>query len=211
MARTRRWRGRMLGYIAGMEGLAVRADPAFSGPLGEYAQIAASVAEADLYAVLITTLVGVAAVILVFTTQPSGIVWATNRMLAPQRLGLAISVGVRFLPQMFERLNTVMRAAEVRGYDFTRPGKWWRLGELWGYGRRMTSALPLLTVPILIGSLRGTEQMALVADSRAFRVSKRRTSYREVRWTRQDRVAAGAATALVAGTALVIALGGGRL
>ena len=46
-----------------MEGLAVSADPAFSGPLGEYAQIAASVAEADPYAVLITTLVGVAAVI----------------------------------------------------------------------------------------------------------------------------------------------------
>lgn len=151
-----------------------------------------------------------AALILVFTTQPSDIVWATNRMLAPQRLGLAISVGVRFLPQMFERLNTVMRAAEVRGYDFTRPGKWWHLGELWDYGRRMTSALPLLTVPILIGSLRGTEQMALVADSRAFGVTRRRSTYREVSWAAKDRFALGAAAALIAGTALVMALGGGR-
>jgi hypothetical protein len=43
-------------------GGALSADPAFTGPLGEYAQIAASLAEADPYAVLITTLVAVAAV-----------------------------------------------------------------------------------------------------------------------------------------------------
>jgi energy-coupling factor transporter transmembrane protein EcfT len=111
---------------------------------------------------------------------------------------------------MFERLNTVMRAAEARGYDFTRPGKWWRLGELWDHGMRMGSALPLLMVPILIGSLRGTGQMALVADSRAFGVSKRRTTYREVRWTTPDRVAAVTAVALMCGTALVMAPASGR-
>lgn len=109
-----------------------------------------------------------AALVLVFTTGPSDVVWATTRLLAPQRIGLAISVGVRFLPQIFERLSTVMRAAEVRGYDFTRPQCWWRVGQLWDYGRRMLQALPLLTVPILVGSLRGCGQMALVADSRVW-------------------------------------------
>ena len=38
-------------------------DPAFIGPLGEYAQIASTLTEADPYAVLVTTLVAVAAVI----------------------------------------------------------------------------------------------------------------------------------------------------
>ena len=151
-----------------------------------------------------------AALVLVFTTGPSDIVWATTKLLAPQRLGLAISVGVRFLPQVFERLNTVMRAAEVRGYDFASPERWWKLGQLWDYGRRMVRALPLLTVPILVQSLRGCGQMALVADSRAFGVNKRRTTYRQVAWTRGDRVALAAAALLVAGTGVVIAMGGGR-
>jgi energy-coupling factor transport system permease protein len=151
-----------------------------------------------------------AALVLVFTTGPSDVVWATTRLLAPQRLGLAISVGVRFLPQVFERLNTVMRAAEVRGYDFSRPDKWWKIGQLWDYGRRMVRALPLLTVPVLVGSLRGCGQMALVADSRAFGVNKRRTTYRQVVWTRGHRVAVAAAALLVAGTGVVIAIGGGR-
>ncbi len=151
-----------------------------------------------------------AALVLVFTTGPSDVVWATTRLFAPQRLGLAISVGVRFLPQVFERLNIVMRAAEVRGYDFSRPEKWWRLGQLWDYGRRMTRALPLLTVPILVGSLRGCGQMALVADSRAFGVNRWRTTYREVAWTRNDRIAVVAAVLLVAGTVVVMAMGGGR-
>jgi energy-coupling factor transport system permease protein len=151
-----------------------------------------------------------AALVLVFSTGPSDVVWATTKLLAPQRIGLAVSVGVRFLPQVFERLNTVMRAAEVRGYDFTRPNKWWKLRDTWDYGRRMVRALPLLTVPILVGSLRGCKQMALVADSRAFGVNKKRSTYRRVHWTRNDRVALAAAAFLVLGTAAVTGLGGGR-
>jgi energy-coupling factor transport system permease protein len=74
----------------------------------------------------------------------------------------------------------------------------------------MIRALPLLTVPILVGSLRGCGQMALVADSRAFGVNRRRTTYRQVAWTCGDRVAVGAGALLIAGTIAVITVGGGR-
>ncbi len=47
----------------GWEPSGSEADRAFIGPLGEYAQIASSLTEADPYAVLVTTLVAVAAVI----------------------------------------------------------------------------------------------------------------------------------------------------
>jgi len=151
-----------------------------------------------------------ASLILVFTTQPSDVVWATTRLLAPHRLGLAISVGVRFLPTLFERLNTVMRAAEVRGYDFTRPDSWWRLGQTFDYARRMVRALPLLTVPILVGSLRGCGQMALVADARAFNVNKHRTTYRVVSWHRADYVALAAAGVVGSGVLTLLATGYGR-
>lgn len=153
---------------------------------------------------------GSAAILMVFTTQPSDVVWATSRFFSPPRLGLAISVGVRFLPTLFERLNTVMRAAEVRGYDFSTPANWWRFRDTWDYGRRMVRALPLLTVPILVGSLRGCGQMALVADSRAFGVNRRRTTYRVVAWRRVDRVAMAGALVVAVGTLVLIATGHGR-
>lgn len=151
-----------------------------------------------------------AALILVFTTQPSDVVWATTRLLAPQRLGLAISVGVRFLPSLFERLNTVMRAAEVRGYDFTAPDKWWKLRQSYDYARRMVRALPLLTVPVLVGSLRGCGQMALVADSRAFNVNRTRTTCRVVAWRTEDRVALVAAALVGVGVVALVVTGNGR-
>ncbi|MDA8068176.1 MAG: energy-coupling factor transporter transmembrane protein EcfT, partial [Actinomycetota bacterium] len=69
---------------------------------------------------------------------------------------------------------------------------------------------PLLTVPILVGSLRGCRQMALVADSRALGVTSRRTTYRVVALSRADRVALVCGVLLVVGTALVISHGGGR-
>ncbi len=151
-----------------------------------------------------------AALILVFTTQPSDVVWATSRLLAPQRIGLAISVGVRFLPTVFERLNAVMRAAEVRGYDFSRPDTWWKPQQAWDYGRRMVRALPLLTIPVLVGSLRGCHQMALVADSRAFNVNKRRSTLRVIRRSTADRVALALGGGVAAGVAILIATGQGR-
>lgn len=150
------------------------------------------------------------ALIMVFTTQPSDIVWATSRLLSPPRLGLAISVGVRFFPLLFERLNTVMRAAEVRGYDFSTPNRWWNLRQSFGYLKRMLRAIPLMTIPILVGSLRGCGQMALVADSRAFGVNRHRTTYRVVDWRLHDRIAVAAAVVVAAGIILLVATGHSR-
>lgn len=151
-----------------------------------------------------------ASMILIFTTQPSEIVWATTKLLIPQKAGLALSVAIRFLPSLFERLNTVMRAAEVRGFDLSAPSKWWKVGEIVAYGRQLVRALRFLTVPVLIGSLRGCGQMALVADSRAFGVNRQRTTYRDVTWATEDRVAMAFAALLAAGVVTLIFLGGGR-
>lgn len=151
-----------------------------------------------------------ASMILIFTTQPSEIVWATTKLLVPQKAGLALSVAIRFLPSLFERLNTVMRAAEVRGFDLSAPSKWWKFGEIFAYGRQLTRALRFLTVPVLIGSLRGCGQMALVADSRAFGVNRQRTTYRDVTWATADRVAMAAGALVAAGVVALVFLGGGR-
>lgn len=119
-----------------------------------------------------------ASLLLILTTTPSEIVWALKKFWMPQRVGLAVSVALRFLPQMFERLNTLMQAVAVRGYDFSHPARWYHVRQWVAYGWRMIRLLPILAVPLLIGSLSQVSILATVADARAFNLYKQRGTYR---------------------------------
>ncbi|MDB5085430.1 MAG: ABC-type cobalt transport system, permease component CbiQ [Bacilli bacterium] len=128
--------------------------------------------------------------LLILTTKPSDIIWACTKFGLPAPAGFALSVALRFLPQLLERLTVLMKAMEVRGYNFRRPC-WWQV-YLWpDYLRRVCVSIPTVTVPLLIGSLRGTGVMAMVADARAFGSSRKRTMLREHQATLADRLALG--------------------
>lgn len=147
------------------------------------------------------------ALLLVMTTTPSDIVWALRKFGMPQRAGLSLSVALRYLPQMFERLNTLLQAVRVRGYDFTRPAKWYYLRQWTDYAYRMLRLLPMLAVPLLIGSLSQVSVLATVADARAFNVQPRRGTYREHQLTPHDRMAWGYYGLMIAAVTAVVVTG----
>lgn len=135
------------------------------------------------------TLAGVlAALLLLFTTTPSEVVWAFYKFRLPAAAGLAFSAALRFLPQMMERLTVLLQVVQVRGYDLTIP-RWWQLNKWPGYLGRVFACIPVVTIPLLIGSLRATSVMAMVVDARAFRASPHRTSLHEHPVTRADTIA----------------------
>lgn len=117
--------------------------------------------------------------LLILTTEPSEIIWAFMKMKTPPKFGLALSAALRFLPQMFEQMTILLQAIEVRGYNFTRPKRWWHLGAWLDYLKRVMTAIPLVTTPLLINSLRQTSLTAMVADARGFGAHKQRTIYRK--------------------------------
>lgn len=139
-----------------------------------------------------------ASLLLIFTTDQSEIVWACMKMKMPVKMGFAISVGLRFLPEMFERLSILMQSMEVRGYSFTKPQHWWDFNGLVVYVKRLATALPLITVPLIVGSLRGTDVMAMVADSRAFGAYKTRSAFEVHRTTSEDKIAWAAYASIIA-------------
>ncbi|MCZ8514398.1 energy-coupling factor transporter transmembrane component T [Paenibacillus filicis] len=153
---------------------------------------------------LITVL---SSLLLVFTTEPSDIIWACMKLKLPVKLGFALSAGLRFMPLMFERLSILLQAMEVRGYDFSRPDRWWNFREWADYFKRVIVALPLITVPLLINSLRGTHIMAMVADARAFGAHPYRGSFKNHEHTWEDRAALGYYAFLIAGVCLLLSLG----
>jgi energy-coupling factor transport system permease protein len=149
------------------------------------------------------TLSGVlASLLLLFTTTPSEVVWAFYKFRLPPAAGLAFSAALRFLPQMMERMTMLLQVVQVRGYDLTIP-RWWEVRKWPGYLGRVFACIPVVTIPLLIGSLRSTSVMAMVVDARAFGTHPRRTNLREHPITPVDRIALGV---LIGLTLIVILL-----
>ena len=129
-----------------------------------------------------------ASLILLMTTKPSEVIWAFYKFRMPAAVGLAFTAALRFLPQMIERMTVLLQVMQVRGYDLTIP-KWWQV-HLWpGYIGRVFMCIPIVTVPLLISSLRSTSVMAMVADARAFGSHPKPTMLVEHQVTWTDRIA----------------------
>ncbi|HEY4388314.1 MAG TPA: energy-coupling factor transporter transmembrane component T [Ktedonobacteraceae bacterium] len=141
--------------------------------------------------------------ILLLTTKPSEIIWAFYKFRMPATVGLAFTAALRYLPQLIERMTVLLQVMQVRGYDLTQP-RWWELHRWPDYVARVLVAIPIVTVPLLIGSLRSTSVMALVADARAFGAMPNPTSLHEHEMTLNDRIAIGTLAAVVVAAFLLV-------
>lgn len=146
-----------------------------------------------------------ASFILLFTTKTSEIIWAFYKFRMPAAVGLAFTAALRFVPQLAERMTVLLQAMQVRGYDLTVP-RWWQLRDWPGYIGRVFACIPIVTVPLLIDSLRSTSVMAMVADARAFGSRPERTVLREHTRTTADIIATGALVGLIIVVVLLVVL-----
>ena len=152
------------------------------------------------------TMAGVlAALILLFTTTPSEVVRAFYKFGMPAPVGLAFSAALRFLPQMMERMTVLLQVVQVRGYDLTIP-RWWEVRKWPAYLWRVCACIPIITIPLLIGSLRTTSVMAMVVDARACGSHSKRNSLHEHDFSLLDWCAVAALTILTLAVALLVLL-----
>jgi energy-coupling factor transport system permease protein len=136
--------------------------------------------------------------LILISTDVGDFTWAFERFGAPPQVGFALTAALRFMPEMLSRTTLVLRAVELRGYDLSRP-RWYQFTKLPDYAKRLARCVVLVTVPLLIGTLRGTTTMAMVADARGFGVSRKRGSLRVHRTTAADVWGYAILIALVAG------------
>jgi energy-coupling factor transport system permease protein len=136
------------------------------------------------------------------STDVGDFTWAFERFRAPPQVGFALTAALRFLPDMISRTTLVLRAVELRGYDLSRP-RWFHFAQWPDYARRVCRCVVIITVPLLVGTLRGTTTMAMVADARGFGANKKRGSLQEHRTTAVDICGYAILVALVV-TAIVL-------
>jgi energy-coupling factor transport system permease protein len=140
--------------------------------------------------------------LILVSTDVGDFTWAFERFRMPPAVGFALTAALRFLPDMISRTTLVLRAVELRGYDMSRP-RWFQVRQWPDYVKRLSRCIVIITVPLLVGSLRGTTTMAMVADARGFGVNRRRGSLQEHPITKFD-VAGYVILVALLGTAFVL-------
>jgi energy-coupling factor transport system permease protein len=140
--------------------------------------------------------------LILVSTDVGDFTWAFERFRMPPQVGFALTAALRFLPDMIGRTTLVLRAIELRGYDLSRP-RWYQVNKWPDYLRRAGRCMVLVTVPLLVGSLRGTTTVAMVADARGFGASKRRGSLRVHKLTAVD-IGGYVVLVVLVGTAIVL-------
>ncbi len=142
------------------------------------------------------------ALLLVMTNTPSQILRGLHKFSVPDSIIFTLMVGMKSIPAIFGYLDESIKIQMMRG-----------LGS--NHSRLLKPVFMLeagiyAIVPTIIHLLRGAKDIAVSADTRGFRATKRRSYVEDMPMTRLDYYAIGMMAFIVAMAAVSIVLGFGR-
>jgi energy-coupling factor transport system permease protein len=108
------------------------------------------------------------------TTDARELVRGFVRLGLPFRWGMALTIGLRFIPTFAGTFLTVSDAQQARGLVLSG---WWYT--------RVRAMLPIF-IAALVSALRASEQLAMTLEARGFGASSTRTTLRDIRMTPFD-------------------------
>ena len=110
----------------------------------------------------------------------------------PYPYAFTLSTAIRFIPQFLEEMSGIMEAQTARGVAFDK-----------ARGLKKFSMILPLCAPLLISSVRRTDQTAVAAEVRGFRLRTRASAYKRYPFTAADFGAVLFSLALLAGAILL--------
>ncbi|HEY8552062.1 MAG TPA: energy-coupling factor transporter transmembrane component T, partial [Thermaerobacter sp.] len=117
----------------------------------------------------------VASALFLATTRNEELVAGLIRWGLPYAVAFALSAALRLVPTLVASAVAVAEAQRARGHELDSGNPL----------QRMRKHLPLV-VPVLAGSLRATNQLAMALEARGFGARPRRTQYLELRYRPAD-------------------------
>ncbi|MFX1516304.1 MAG: energy-coupling factor transporter transmembrane component T family protein [Promethearchaeota archaeon] len=120
------------------------------------------------------------AMIIVTTTAPSDILMGLKKLFLPIELAFMIAIAIRTIPLALEQSMTVLNAERSRGLDFIPQ----RTRNPFKLGKEVAKAINgvfIAFIPVLISLLRSGRQLAIAAEIKAFRSSRKRTEFRQIK------------------------------
>jgi energy-coupling factor transport system permease protein len=122
------------------------------------------------------------------TTSPDHLGLALEQSRVPFEFAFAFTTAVRFVPVLAEEAQTIMDAQKARGLEL----------EKGGLLKRIRNYIPVL-IPLIVGAIRRSLELAEAMESRAWGACKRRTNLYALRLHKGDYV-------LLAITAVILAI-----
>jgi energy-coupling factor transport system permease protein len=140
------------------------------------------------------TLIVVVTSLLTVTTSPLDLTAAVEHLSSPlSRIGIPVhdlammmTMALCFLPSFLREAQTIIKAQQARGAGF-------HSGRLW---RRFYKIIPLI-IPLLAGSLRRADGLALAMEARCYRVGVKRTRMHPLSFCRRDLIAVSLSAAFL--------------
>lgn len=125
------------------------------------------------------------AMIIVTTTAPSNLLMGLKKLFLPLELAFMVAISIRTIPLALEQSMTVLNAERSRGLDFVPQRTRNPFKAIKEIGKAMKGVF-IAFVPVLISLLRSGRQLALAAEIKAFRSSKKRTDYNQLKMKFSD-------------------------
>lgn len=123
--------------------------------------------------------------ILTFTTSPSEITYGLEQFLSPLKLfklpiskmALSIALALRFIPNIIEQGNRILKAQASRGVDYYN-----------SKFKDKLKSIKSLIIPIFILSIKRSDDLADCMELRLYDINKKRTNYRTNSWKLYDTI-----------------------
>jgi energy-coupling factor transport system permease protein len=93
----------------------------------------------------------------------------------PLELTFSFIMAIRFIPVIYDEFQSIYDAQRSRGLEL----------EKGGFRTRIKNLMPIL-IPLLVGTIRRTYEIADAMEVRAFGASSRRTSYKPLKFRKSD-------------------------
>lgn len=125
----------------------------------------------------------VASSLLTYTTSPTALTDAIERLLSPLKvfhievhsIAMMMTIALRFIPTLIEEVNKIMSAQKARGADLES-------GSLF---KRIRAMIPIL-VPLFVSSFRRAYELAYAMECRCYRGGDGRTRMKEMHLKKLD-------------------------
>ncbi|CAM4331949.1 energy-coupling factor transporter transmembrane component T family protein [Saccharibacillus endophyticus] len=133
------------------------------------------------------------ALLFLLATEPSEFASSLNRVGVSYKVAYAISLTMRYIPDVQQEYVNISTAAQARGIDLSKKEK---------LGRRVKNMAAIL-LPLVLATLERIEKVSAALELRGFGRKRKRTWYRSRTLTKSDTLAIAGAV-LISAAVLVI-------
>ena len=143
----------------------------------------------------IVSLVSATSVFITYTTSPTMLTDAIERLLSPLKkikipvheFAMMMTIALRFIPTLIDETEKIINAQKARGADFYS-------GNIL---KRAKALIPVL-IPLIVSAFRRADELATAMECRCYRGGEGRTKMKRLKYSGKDIAAFGLSLILIA-------------